>query len=114
MKRVIRLTESDLARIVKRVINEGVVNEGVVNVSFPIYHQPAATDRKYSLVVTNLKKVDPKVVAWSGKSSSGNAPTKDSYGQFFCGTNKINIDRELNTMSYVDKKTQVMLQSYCK
>jgi hypothetical protein len=108
MKRVIRLTESDLARIVKRVINEGVVN-----VSFPIYHESTATNRKYSLEVTNLKG-SPKVVAWSGKSSSSNAPSKDSYGQFFCGTNKINIDRELNKMSYVDKKTQVMLQSYCK
>jgi len=108
MKRVVRLTESDLARIVKRVINEGVVN-----ISFPIYHEPTAKNRKYTLEVTNITG-SPKVVAWSGKSSSGNAPIKDSYGQFFCGTNKINIDREINVMSYVDKKTQVMLQSYCK
>ena len=114
MKKVIRLTESDLMRIVKRVISEQEdANAGSnSNINVKVYWEKDAKNAKCLLNITTLKK-NPKVVGWSGKSTSNDKGTKDTYGQFFCGTNNITLSSELNKTYYVDRQSQELLQKYC-
>ena len=114
MKKVIRLTESDLMRIVKRVINEqeDVKSGSNSNINVKVYWDIEGKNTKSILNITKLQN-NPKVVGWSGKSTSDDKGTKDEYGQFYCGTNQITLASELNKKYYVDRQSQQLLQKYC-
>ena len=53
MKKIIRLTESDLTRIVKRTINENMDNDTALNVYRRLKHNGEIMDETYRRIKSN-------------------------------------------------------------
>lgn len=62
MKRIIRLTESDLTRIVKRTINENMDNDTALNVYRRLKHNGEIMDETYRKIKTIREELDMLVM----------------------------------------------------
>jgi hypothetical protein len=62
MKKIIRLTESDLARIVKKTINENMDNDTALNVYRRLKHNGEIMDETYKRIKTIREDLDMLVM----------------------------------------------------
>ena len=62
MRKTIRLTESDLARIVKRTINENMDNDAALNVNRRLKHNGEIMDETYRKIKTIREELDMLVM----------------------------------------------------
>ena len=62
MKKIIRLTESDLTRIVKRTINENMDNDTALNVYRRLKHNGEIMDETYRRIKTIREDLDMLVM----------------------------------------------------
>ena len=95
MKRIIRLTESDLARIVRRVINEQKIN--------PIAGLPQLTDLYNEILAEFIKIVQPKINSILGTDQFILKPMNDGTQIWFKVENKKNVFKNRNTAQTEDK-----------
>ena len=75
MKKVIRLTESDLAKLVRRIIKENEENTDGYNVSHKWY------ERGYHILKGKVK--DDKLIVHSYETDSKDSEVKDWYQEIF-------------------------------
>ena len=89
MKRIVRLTESDLARIVRRVLNEGILNESV-NIDLP--------GTGYKLIELSAMG-SPMCQASLTIQSTSNPKDQQNFNDSENGLNKINALQNANLKS---------------
>jgi hypothetical protein len=102
MKRIIRLTESDLARIVKRVINEG---QSATIPNTALFSSPLRGEDTPWLSLTAM--VGGKANALAGNKDVVEFDAKISYSKTYGGTDKQNANKVMNVKAYFGCKTNL-------